>query len=142
MTYSEIKAEIKAAPMTYLPGLLVEVVKTLTTKKVLKPGGAARIAQSTEDEVNGEPERAASGSQQRACSVDWVKNTLSLLQEIEWSGCVSTETMTVQTCPCCYNWKPESGDVDFWKGREARRGHTHDCKLNRLLQSPPNDIPR
>ena len=62
MTYSEIKSEIEAAPMTYLPGLLVAVVKTLTTKKVLKPGGASRIAQNVEDEVNGEPESVASGS--------------------------------------------------------------------------------
>ena len=62
MTYSEIKAEIEAAPKTYLPGLLVAVVKTLTTKKVLKPGGAARIAQNVEDEMNGEPESVDSGS--------------------------------------------------------------------------------
>jgi hypothetical protein len=68
MTYNEIKAEIMDAPETYLPGLLVAVVKATLDKKVLKPGGAARIAQEVEDEATGKPEDVASGSMQRRVS--------------------------------------------------------------------------
>lgn len=50
MSYEEIKTEIKNAPMSFLPGLLVCVVKTSLAKKVFKPGGAARIAKTVEDE--------------------------------------------------------------------------------------------
>lgn len=70
MTYSEINAEIKAAPKTWLPGLLVAVVKATLDKKVLKPGGAARIAQEVEDEATGQPEDVASGS---SSATGWVR---------------------------------------------------------------------
>jgi len=70
------------------------------------------------------------------CSAGLASDTQNLLKEIEWSGCVNTETMTVPACPCCYNWKPDSGNADFWNGREERRGHKPDCKLNRFLKSP------
>ena len=56
------------APATYLPGLLVAVVRATLAKKVLKPGGAARIAQEVEDEATGQPEDVASGSMQRRVS--------------------------------------------------------------------------
>src|SRR5579859_6653051 len=62
-------------------------------------------------------------------------DAIALLRELEWSGCVNTEILTVNTCPCCYNWKPTSGDDDFWKGRELRKGHTPDCKLAALLKA-------
>lgn len=73
-------------------------------------------------------------------------DAVAMLQHLEWAGCVNTESITVQACSCCYNWKPDSGDTDFWNGREARRGHKPDCKLNELLQAynakmsdgPPN----
>lgn len=50
MSYEEIKTEIKNAPMSFLPGLLVCVVKTSLEKKVFRPGGAARVAQEVENE--------------------------------------------------------------------------------------------
>jgi len=52
MSYEQLKAEIKNAPVTWLPGLLVCVVKTALKNKVFKPGGAARIAKEVEDEHN------------------------------------------------------------------------------------------
>lgn len=52
MSYDEIKTEIKNAPRSWLPGLLVCVVKTSLEKKVFRPGGAARIAKEVEDEKN------------------------------------------------------------------------------------------
>jgi len=62
-------------------------------------------------------------------------DAIALLRELEWSGCVNTEILTVNTCPCCYNWKPTSGDDGFWKGRELRKGHTPDCKLAAILKA-------
>jgi hypothetical protein len=52
MSYEQIKSEIKNAPETWLPGLLVCVIKTSLENNVFKPGGAARIAKEVEDEYN------------------------------------------------------------------------------------------
>lgn len=62
MSYDEIKDAIKGAPKTWLPGLLVCVVKTSLEKKVFKPGGAARVAKEVEDEALGLPEAVDGGS--------------------------------------------------------------------------------
>lgn len=77
MSYEDIKAEIKAAPMTWLPGLLVCVVKTSLEKKVFKPGGAARIASEVESEALGQPEAHNGGSlKQPCCGAPCVVNTI------------------------------------------------------------------
>jgi hypothetical protein len=52
MSYADIKTAIESAPLSFLPGLFICVVKTSLEKKVFKPGGAARIAKEVEDERN------------------------------------------------------------------------------------------
>lgn len=58
-TYNEIKEAIANAPSSYLPGLLVWVVRSCTIRGLLRPGGAARIASATEDDVRHLRTRAA-----------------------------------------------------------------------------------
>lgn len=82
MNYEAIKNEIKAAPKTWLPGLLVCVVKTSLEKKVFKPGGAARITQEVENEALGLPESANGGSVQQPCSAAAEKCNWTIEYEI------------------------------------------------------------
>lgn len=124
MSYDEIKNEIKAAPKTWLPGLLVCVVKTSLEKKVFKPGGAARVAKEVEDEALGLPEDVAGGSlQQDGCAAGekcnwWIEYEIPPLRAI----------YTAEAGPCTEAEAREQVKTEqpLWRIRKMKRHNDPD----------------
>jgi hypothetical protein len=51
MKYEQLVAEIKDCPRTWLPALLIELVKVAYEKQVYTEGGASRIIRNLEKNV-------------------------------------------------------------------------------------------
>jgi hypothetical protein len=49
--YEEIIWQLENCPITYLPAILIKLNELVYTRKVLKPGGASRIALKVEAKI-------------------------------------------------------------------------------------------
>jgi hypothetical protein len=55
MTYDELQKEIEAAPMSWLPALLIVAAQACYDKGALQPGGASKLVGRVEAERHKEP---------------------------------------------------------------------------------------
>ena len=67
MLYDKIVSSIETAPKTYLPALLVKIVRVAYAKNVFQPGGASRIIRK--EEAGQPPNTKLNPKQAKGCPV-------------------------------------------------------------------------